>query len=574
MTIKWVGKNIECLAADTKPAAALVPVNTQATETDTHDEYINNGSAWVLYRSPSKTETLTNKTTDEDLNTVKVPTGGWDYAIYRSGTTTKCRDMLAGTTVSSSSTAPEVPIQFALTNSTRKAIYIAAGTYQMSGSFAGLTMSQVETRLYMNPGALIRVAGNYAGSVFILAPTGAGLSNCIIDGGRIDNDLTGETFAFTAYDLVAGLDKAVLGCRISNTYIRSALNCLRLKTTAANGWINSNIFENLYMDRFVNGVNFEVHSGAILGSGYGTNANHFRSLIIQMSPSAPSQYGVKEVWGWRNQFDNVECWDPPFSDGSAKRSTISAMAWQTIINGGWMYDPLTVFFRDLGRATLVQASDASIEPHINPYTGSMPARHSHGDGVLSNIVDSGTRTWNTDTTLGYFRRWTSTGATQPAGFMDTTQGNATFRLWSPYFRIRLRAGTISTTNTRLYVGFKSSTTVPTGIDPLNALHGWMIGYKETDSNYQVVCNDGTGVTLFADTGVPKTVNPVTIELFMDETVPRAAYSINTAHPVFLTNTATFPGSTAPLYLMAICEGTDGARTLDLFDAFINARRTN
>lgn len=49
MAVKWVGKNIECLVADTKPSAALVPVNTLATETDTYNVYASNGSAWVLY---------------------------------------------------------------------------------------------------------------------------------------------------------------------------------------------------------------------------------------------------------------------------------------------------------------------------------------------------------------------------------------------------------------------------------------------------------------------------------------------------------------------------------------------
>ena len=133
----------------------------------------------------------------------------------------------------------------------------------------------------------------------------------------------------------------------------------------------------------------------------------------------------------------------------------------------------------------------------------------------------------------------------------------------------------TTSNTRLWIGFSSSSAVPTGIDALNALHGWMIGYRETDTNYQIIGNDGAGATLFGDAGVAKGAGITTLELLMDDTLPKCGYSINNATPVFVTNTASFPANNPVLYFMAMIETSDAlAKTFDLFDCFINARRTN
>lgn len=46
------GGRITGLAADPKPTAAAEPLNTIFQETDTHNEYINNGTTWILYRPP------------------------------------------------------------------------------------------------------------------------------------------------------------------------------------------------------------------------------------------------------------------------------------------------------------------------------------------------------------------------------------------------------------------------------------------------------------------------------------------------------------------------------------------
>lgn len=56
------------LHADTKPTTSAT--NTLFYETDTTDIYIYNGTTWVLYKSATKTETLSNKTIDGGSNTL------------------------------------------------------------------------------------------------------------------------------------------------------------------------------------------------------------------------------------------------------------------------------------------------------------------------------------------------------------------------------------------------------------------------------------------------------------------------------------------------------------------------
>lgn len=53
MVVKYLGDNqYQGLAADTKPVAANTAVNAIFRETDTYNEYINNGTTWILYRPP------------------------------------------------------------------------------------------------------------------------------------------------------------------------------------------------------------------------------------------------------------------------------------------------------------------------------------------------------------------------------------------------------------------------------------------------------------------------------------------------------------------------------------------
>ena len=101
MAIQWIaGDTFTCVSGDTKPT--LVPADTKAIETNTDDVYRFNGTSWLLYLANDKTETLTNKTIDTDVNTLKLPF--CSVLVYKAGTTYKAKDMESGATLGTTST--------------------------------------------------------------------------------------------------------------------------------------------------------------------------------------------------------------------------------------------------------------------------------------------------------------------------------------------------------------------------------------------------------------------------------------------------------------------------------------
>ena len=90
MTLKHKGnQEYEGLSSDTKPLAADTAVNSMFVETDTHNEYINNGTDWVMYRGASKTETITNKLGWYATNGLGI--GAFKQIISQAGTTNYCQ---------------------------------------------------------------------------------------------------------------------------------------------------------------------------------------------------------------------------------------------------------------------------------------------------------------------------------------------------------------------------------------------------------------------------------------------------------------------------------------------------
>jgi hypothetical protein len=71
MAVKYRGDGkYTALSTDTKPTATQIAANVIIEETDTHNQYINNGTAWVLYRAASKTEVYSNKSISGASNTL------------------------------------------------------------------------------------------------------------------------------------------------------------------------------------------------------------------------------------------------------------------------------------------------------------------------------------------------------------------------------------------------------------------------------------------------------------------------------------------------------------------------
>ena len=89
MAIVWVGKDIECDAADVASLPTNVPTHTKAFVNNTDDVMRFNGTSWVLYIANDKTETLTNKTIVGPTNLIQSSFIGPErWYIYRTGTGT------------------------------------------------------------------------------------------------------------------------------------------------------------------------------------------------------------------------------------------------------------------------------------------------------------------------------------------------------------------------------------------------------------------------------------------------------------------------------------------------------
>lgn len=91
--------------ADTKPTT--YGTNTLFYESDTSDMYIYNGTSWVLYKSASKTETLTNKTVNATNNTITdtstaagdlLKSNGTKFSRYGIGTANQVLTVNSGAT--------------------------------------------------------------------------------------------------------------------------------------------------------------------------------------------------------------------------------------------------------------------------------------------------------------------------------------------------------------------------------------------------------------------------------------------------------------------------------------------
>ena len=88
------------LSSDTKPTT--VPASSTFLETDTGINWIYNGSSWVdLIKSG--TETLTNKTIDEELNTILNSNQVGNYTVYKNGSNYKYKNWTTGVTTSNAS---------------------------------------------------------------------------------------------------------------------------------------------------------------------------------------------------------------------------------------------------------------------------------------------------------------------------------------------------------------------------------------------------------------------------------------------------------------------------------------
>jgi hypothetical protein len=196
-----------------------------------------------------------------------------------------------------------------------------------------------------------------------------------------------------------------------------------------------------------------------------------------------------------------------------------------------------------------------------------------GQGMFVNATATGASSANSGNySEGNWHRYTGNATDLGPAGIRYTGAAFTHRGWNPTYFAKFRV--FDKANTRGWFMLSSLSTVPTGDDWINAASGFGIGWKSGDANFQEVHNDGTGVSIYTDTGIPFASNTVyTLELRFEDTTPRVGYSINDAAMVF--QTAELPAQQTALFPHFQIEqaGAATARLLDRFLWYVKPKNT-
>jgi hypothetical protein len=139
----------------------------------------------------------------------------------------------------------------------------------------------------------------------------------------------------------------------------------------------------------------------------------------------------------------------------------------------------------------------------------------------------------------------------------------TNRTLNAKFRCKFLTNTVA--NTKFYIGWWTDIAAnPTGDDPLLSKQGIWLGKRNADTTFQIGKNDGTGSTVYVNTGITPVVSQVyTIEIIADAANNRWGWSIDGA--AYTYETTEIPDATTGLTFCAQIEnGTTAARQIDIY----------
>jgi hypothetical protein len=579
LTISYLGNgSYQGLSSDTKPTN--VPINAFFYETDTFTYWVSDGVGGWKEKSNVDDHT---------------------YTIYTTGSIYKVKNNTTGLVVSSSTTC-ETVFQYALDNGLRSSIYVQAGSYNFSGAFAGLTISQNETTIILSPGALLTVPAGYTGNLWIFTQNTSGSR---IDGGKYSETPTiSRLWTFAHLETAEGF---LTYHKIMNCYVRFCGKFIEYKNTGTAGWINGNIVEDCFVDQFTQGIVW-TQTSTLTGSN-GINRNDFRNVILQSYSGSTD--GIINISGISNMFIDCKVWDMPAGGHGV---TISSGGTDTIFIGGIIAS--AIGFSDSGVRTKIIENNNTILPNlqatnitfakmtppstpstntigvyvdtadthlkqkdsvggvfdisgmIGPVRGRKMGRYDGSNstnqcaGIFSALTTMGTLTGvQTSTANGNSCRYTSGAvAGNAAGHKFATA--YTTRAWNPYLGVRFKLGTA--TNNRVFIGWNNGVDPAASTeDPLSGVNGVMLVQRSTDTTFQISANNGTTST-FTSTGVTVDNTSVfTIEFRADAANNKFQWSLNGS--TWADIAGVIPASTSYLAYTAHIQTAEAvAHTIDIF----------
>ena len=261
-------------------------------------------------------QTLTNKTMDFEDNTIKMR----DFTrVFKDGSTYYAVNS-AGSTISSGAVA-ETVIQAAINGGSTT--FIAGATYDFSGAFAGLDITTSNKRIIMSPSANLNVPNGYPGYVFKLEGS---IQSVYMTGGSMNEQGSAQKLWKGIHIRSTGSSAAIKHCKFEFMEIGGCGWMVYLEVTDANGFINSNEFNNIW--GYYPIIGFEwVNSGA---SASPFLHNHYYNIDIQ--GDSDTTYGFKNVASRSPVFVGCECQD--FETLAVQMSTMSGFCSDLVIIGG------------------------------------------------------------------------------------------------------------------------------------------------------------------------------------------------------------------------------------------------
>jgi hypothetical protein len=189
--------------------------------------------------------------------------------------------------------------------------------------------------------------------------------------------------------------------------------------------------------------------------------------------------------------------------------------------------------------------------------------HMFGTTTFTDILFTGTSTGggaNVNSTIGRFMTFTTaTGDGANAGFKQTS---IAYRKFNPYLKWKGRPNTGPTLQATWF-GFSSVTTDPAGDTEANSKSYFAVGHRSSDTNFQIIRNDGSASATYVDTAIPVNTTVRTWELIADEVGTRWGWAVDGG--AFTYYTTIIPAATTGLTLNLQIELASGgvAKSFDL-----------
>ena len=474
----------------------------------------------------SSADTLTNKTIDASLNTIKNTSADVYYHIFKSGSNYLALNKSTGV-IDSTNTDAATVIQAAINNAganpSKGKIFIDTQgvAWSMSTSLTGATGVHLIGGGWQN--SQLRAGGNFPvlinggnfmvvqdlyfthntpaySSALIQYTTGAA-GNKILDCQFYDFGQNAGTAVQYLNSAAASANLGIAYNLISRCFSTGFVEFLKLTVSNTGNWINGNTM----VDSTVDGAQHIVTS--VGASGATVAQNTYMNVISESLPGNPNAsylFGFDDNNTDHSSTKIIGCTFFDIPAGVNVLNVNSNTSLEYIGNLPELYGKVggsgLTSLKLHGFENTVKSPD-SIGRRLgywgggyNGNTGVSGAVDSNGllSAAINFIASSGSRSFNT--TNGYFLALQVSAATTPKGFNVL-----------PYFlsqfnpKIDLKMGLAQTAKTRTGFFITSATTNPTtGADPLNAKDGvgWYFdGTSVTDStHWNSIHNGGSGAT--------------------------------------------------------------------------------